>query len=100
MLSSTANSKVQADCASMHVPVLVRPAPFKDLTVSKCLACRTHFVPDIIMCTIDRPRKLATTGPGEVIEARVVRRLERWACTPHCRRCRVCACLSHASFVS
>lgn len=69
------SSKVQRACAVMHVPVVRRPAPFHGMGVGKCQECGGHYVPDILMCTIDRPRKLVTTGPGELLEVHVVRKL-------------------------
>jgi hypothetical protein len=68
---------IQSACAVLHVPVLRRLAPYDGMRVVKCLVCGNQFVAEVLVSSLERPRNLSTSGPGELIEARAARRLER-----------------------
>jgi hypothetical protein len=39
------------------------------MALSKCLYCKKHNVPEILLTTIELPKELKTVGEGRLIEA-------------------------------
>lgn len=44
----------------------------------RCLACNKHFVPDVLISTVDPPNGLKMIGMPKLIQARVVRHLSNF----------------------
>ena len=44
------------------------------MRIVRCRSCESHWVPNVLLATVEPPPGLAVTGPGLFIEARVLRR--------------------------
>ena len=71
------SKKHHRPCTCLHVPYGLSTAPFGNMRIVQCGDCGHGWVPEVVLATVEPPRKLSTRGGGTLVEARVLRVLER-----------------------
>lgn len=56
------------ECQMCHISYPKKDSPFP-MAISKCLYCKKHNVPEILLTTVELPTELKTVGEGRLIEA-------------------------------
>lgn len=56
------------ECQMCHTSYPRKDAPFP-MALSRCLSCKKHTVPEILLTTVELPKELKTVGEGRLIEA-------------------------------
>jgi hypothetical protein len=51
-----------------HISYPRKDSPFP-MALSRCLSCKKHNVPEILLTTVELPKELKTVGEGRLIEA-------------------------------
>lgn len=60
-------------CSSIHVPYNHNMAPFAFMRLVPCLKCKSKWVPETILASVEPSVLLEIRGKGELLEARVCR---------------------------